>query len=115
MDTIAQEAQYTSGVYYKRDVAIVRGEGALVWDQDGRAYIDCVGGHGVAIVGHSNPDVVAAVQRQAERLITCPEVFYNDVRAELLEELIRVTPDQYWWLHRRWKDTRPQKRQKIAA
>ncbi|MGC9360217.1 MAG: aspartate aminotransferase family protein [Anaerolineae bacterium] len=92
MDIIAKEAQYTSGVYYKRDVAIVRGEGALVWDQDGRAYIDCVGGHGVAIVGHSNPDVVAAVQRQAERLITCPEVFYNDIRAELLEELIRVAP-----------------------
>jgi predicted acetylornithine/succinylornithine family transaminase len=92
MDSIAQEARYTSGVYYKRDVAIVRGEGALVWDQDGRAYIDCVGGHGVAIVGHSNPDVVAAVRRQAERLITCPEVFYNDVRAELLAELIRVAP-----------------------
>jgi predicted acetylornithine/succinylornithine family transaminase len=92
MDSIAQEARYTSGVYYKRDVAIVRGEGALVWDQDGRAYIDCVGGHGVAIVGHSNPDVVAAVRRQAERLITCPEVFYNDVRAELLAELVRVAP-----------------------
>jgi acetylornithine/LysW-gamma-L-lysine aminotransferase len=92
MDIIAQESRHTSGVYYKRDVAIVRGEGALVWDQDGREYIDCVGGHGVAIVGHCNPDVVAAVQRQAERLITCPEVFYNDIRAELLAELAAVAP-----------------------
>jgi len=92
MDSIAQEARYTSGVYFKRDVAIVRGQGALVWDQDGREYIDCVGGHGVAIVGHCNPDVVEAIQRQAQRLITCPEVFYNDVRAELLDELIRIAP-----------------------
>lgn len=92
MNVIAQEARYTSGVYYKRDVAIVRGEGALVWDDAGRAYIDCVGGHGVAIVGHCNPEVVQAIQRQAQRLITCPEVFYNDVRAELLAELLAIAP-----------------------
>jgi KDO2-lipid IV(A) lauroyltransferase len=32
-----------------------------------------------------------------------------------LEELIRLAPDQYWWLHRRWKDTREKKREKQAA
>jgi Kdo2-lipid IVA lauroyltransferase/acyltransferase len=32
-----------------------------------------------------------------------------------LEELIRRTPDQYWWLHRRWKDPREKKREKKAA
>ncbi|HHX44110.1 MAG TPA: aspartate aminotransferase family protein [Chloroflexi bacterium] len=92
MTTIELESRYTSGVYPKRDVAIVRGEGARVWDEEGRAYIDCVGGHGVAIVGHCNPAVVAAIQRQAETLITCPEVFYSDVRAKLLERLLSIAP-----------------------
>jgi len=92
MSTIDLESRYTSGVYPKRDVAIVRGQGARVWDEAGREYIDCVGGHGVAIVGHCNPTVVAAIQRQAEMLITCPEVFYSDVRARLLDRLFSIAP-----------------------
>ena len=86
------EDGYTSGVYVKRPLVIVRGEGAKVWDAQGRAYIDCVGGHGVANVGHCHPRVVAAIQEQAERLITCPESFYNDRRAELQAELVRIAP-----------------------
>lgn len=84
------EDGHTSGVYTKRPLAIVRGEGARVWDAQGRAYIDCVGGHGVVNVGHCHPRVVAAIREQAERLITCPEGFYNDRRAELQAELVRI-------------------------
>ncbi len=86
------EARYTSGVYTKRPLVIVRGEGARVWDSQGRAYIDCVGGRGVVNVGHCHPRVVAAIREQAGRLITCPESFYNDCRAELQAELVRIAP-----------------------
>jgi acetylornithine/LysW-gamma-L-lysine aminotransferase len=86
------EDGHTSGVYTKRPLVIVRGEGARVWDAQGRAYIDCVGGHGVVNVGHCHPRVVAAIKEQAERLITCPESFYNNRRAELQAELVRVVP-----------------------
>ncbi|MGA9349677.1 MAG: aspartate aminotransferase family protein [Anaerolineae bacterium] len=86
------ENDYTSGVYAKRPLVIVRGEGARVWDAQGRKYIDCVGGHGVANVGHCHPRVVAAIREQAERLITCSESFYNDRRAELQAELVRIAP-----------------------
>jgi LysW-gamma-L-lysine/LysW-L-ornithine aminotransferase len=55
------EAQYTSGVYSKRQVAIVRGEGALLWDADGKQYIDCVGGQGSANLGHANPYIAQAI------------------------------------------------------
>lgn len=92
MNTIELESKYTSGVYPKREVAIVRGEGARVWDDQGRSYIDCVAGHGVAIVGHCNPAVVDAVCQQAHTLITCPEIFYNDVRARLMERLVQLAP-----------------------
>ena len=92
MNSIELESHYTSGVYPKREIAIVRGEGARVWDEQGRSYIDCVGGHGVAIVGHCHPAVVQALREQASVLITCPEIFYNDVRARLLERLVSIAP-----------------------
>jgi acetylornithine/LysW-gamma-L-lysine aminotransferase len=87
------EDQCSVGVYQKRDLVIVRGEGALVWDEAGREYVDCVAGIGVANVGHCHPAVVAAVQAQAARLITCNELFYNDARAQCLERLDRITPE----------------------
>jgi len=87
------EDQFSVGVYQKRDLVIVRGEGARVWDEAGREYVDCVAGIGVANVGHCHPAVVAAIQAQAARLITCNELFYNDARAQCLERLDRITPD----------------------
>jgi len=92
MNTIEREERYTAGCSPKRPVAIVRGQGAHVWDEEGNEYIDCVGGHGVVLVGHCNPAVVKAIAEQAERLITCPEIFYNDVRARLLERLVEIAP-----------------------
>lgn len=89
---IETEDTYTSGVYGKRQVAIVRGEGALLWDEAGREYIDCVAGHGVANVGHGRPEIAAAIAEQAQRLITCPEILYNDTRARLLERLASLLP-----------------------
>jgi len=87
------ENQFSVGIYQKRDVTIVRGQGARVWDEAGREYIDCVAGVGVANVGHCNPAVVKAIQDQAARLITCTELFYNDTRARCLERLNRITPE----------------------
>jgi len=90
--TIDLENTYTSGVYSKRPVVIVRGNGALVWDAEGREYIDCTAGYGVASIGHGRPELAAALAVQAQRLVTCPEIVYNDVRARLLERLARLTP-----------------------
>lgn len=89
---IATESAYTSGTYPKRPIAIVRGEGALLWDAEGRAYIDCVGGQGAANLGHSHPAIVAAIRQQAGTLLNCPEIFHNDVRAAYLAELAAALP-----------------------
>ena len=94
MSTIIDvENTYTSGVYGKRQIAIVRGKGALLWDVDGHEYIDCAGGHGVANIGHGRTEIAAVLAAQAQRLITCPEIFYNDIRARLLERLAQITPE----------------------
>src|ERR1700694_1667117 len=87
------ENAYTSGVYGKRPVAIVRGQGARVWDDEGLEYIDCTAGYGVANIGHARPEIAEAIAAQAQRLITCPEMFYNDTRARLLERLAHLTPE----------------------
>lgn len=86
------ENRYMANVYAKRPTVIVRGKGATVWDINGKEYVDCMGGYGVCLVGHSNPKVIEAVKRQVERLITFHGSFYNDVRAELLQKLIKTAP-----------------------
>src|SRR4051812_2314832 len=91
---IEQENTYTSGVYSKRPVAIVRGSGAVVWDAEGREYIDCMAGHGVANIGHGRSEVASALAAQAQRLVTCSETLYNDVRANLLQRLVSLLPDR---------------------
>lgn len=87
------ENTYTSGVYGKRPVTIVRGSGALLWDDEGREYLDCASGHGVANIGHGRSEIAAALAQQALNVITCPEIVYNDVRARLLERLAEITPE----------------------
>ncbi|MHB1868664.1 MAG: aminotransferase class III-fold pyridoxal phosphate-dependent enzyme, partial [Nitrososphaerales archaeon] len=57
-------------VYQKFPLKIVRGSGALVFDENGKEYIDLAGGYGVAIVGHANPVVSSAVAEQAKKLKT---------------------------------------------
>ena len=81
-----------ANTFAKRGLVITRGKGALVWDINGKEYIDCTGSYGVAVVGHCHPRVVEAVQRQVETLIACHASFYNDARSELLEKLIGLAP-----------------------
>ncbi|MBW4437525.1 MAG: aspartate aminotransferase family protein [Pleurocapsa minor GSE-CHR-MK-17-07R] len=78
----ALEDAHSSGTYVKRDITIVRGEGATLYDDAGRAYIDCVGGQGAANLGHGHPAVLAAIRQQSETLMLCPELFHNPVRAQ---------------------------------
>lgn len=86
------EDRHTSGAYPKRPLRIVRGQGWTVWDDSGRAYIDATSGQGVALLGHCHPAVSHAVTEQAQTLITCPEIFYNDRRAELYTLLAEILP-----------------------
>jgi len=90
-DTSAIENQYSSGVYVKRSITLVQGNGALVWDEEGQRYIDCVGGLGAANLGHGNPAIATALADQAQRLIVCPELFCNDQRAVLTARLCQLS------------------------
>ena len=91
-DIIERESAHTSGLYQKRDVVLVRGLGAVVWDDTGREYIDCVGGQGIANLGHGNAAVADALAAQARTLASCTELFYSDRRAELYDRLATLLP-----------------------
>jgi len=92
-DYQAMENSASMGILPKRDVVIVRGRGTRLWDNDGKEYIDCIGGIGTANIGHSHPAVAEAIARQAERLVICPDTFYNDRRAELATALTQAAPE----------------------
>ncbi|MBM3361110.1 MAG: 4-aminobutyrate--2-oxoglutarate transaminase [Betaproteobacteria bacterium] len=76
------------GVSTAHPLAIAKGQGEFLWGDDGRRYIDFVGGIGVMNVGHCHPKVVAAVQAQAARLThTAFQVAAYDVYVTLAERL----------------------------
>jgi len=81
-----------ANVFSKKPVVLTRGKGALLWDINGKEYVDCSSSYGVAALGHCHPKVVAAVKAQAEQLITCHSCYYNDKRAEFIKKLVAMTP-----------------------
>ncbi|NHI93239.1 MAG: aspartate aminotransferase family protein [Candidatus Lokiarchaeota archaeon] len=81
-----------SGWIIRRPLQLVSGSGVIVKDINGTEYIDCVGGNGVCITGHSHPKIIKAIKDQADKLITCPTIFYNEMRAKLYQKLAQITP-----------------------
>ena len=86
------EDQYLGNLYQKFPVTIEKGLGSHVWDINNKEYIDCMGGYGVALVGHRNERVVNAIKAQIGRILTVHSSFYNKTREEFLENLIKVAP-----------------------
>ena len=95
MDYKELQSKYEFDVFPKRDIVLVKGKDATLWDDKGNEYIDCAAGIGVASIGHCNPYISKALAEQSEKLITCPGVFYNDTKARFLEKLISVAPDNF--------------------
>ncbi len=86
------EDRYLATLYQRFPVNIAKGKGTRVWDTAGKEYIDCMGGYGVALVGHCNDRVVNALKRQAEILITAHMSTYNDTRLRFMEKITSVAP-----------------------
>jgi acetylornithine/N-succinyldiaminopimelate aminotransferase len=83
----ALEERYLMRTYKRAPVDFVRGEGALLWDAEGKRYLDFLTGISVCSVGHCHPDVVQAVQEQSQRLMHVSNLFYTEPMARLAERL----------------------------
>lgn len=86
------EQRYLANVFSKKPVVFTRGKGAILWDINGKEYVDCASSYGVAALGHCHPKIVEAIKAQAEQLITLHSCYYNDKRAEFIQKLVNITP-----------------------
>ncbi len=93
------EDQFMGNLYQRFPVTIEKGKGSHVWDVDGKEYIDCMGGYGVAIVGHQNERVVNAIKEQVDKIITVHSSLYNKTREEFLKLLIGLAPKGLTQVH----------------
>ena len=92
MNTQKLEQTYELAVYPRRDIVLVRGRGARLFDENDREYIDCAANVGVSNIGHGNETVAAAVHDQYLTLGNCYSMFYNPVRARLAQKLALLAP-----------------------
>jgi acetylornithine/N-succinyldiaminopimelate aminotransferase len=81
------EERYLMRTYKRGAVDFVRGEGPLLWDADGKEYLDFLTGISVCSLGHCHPAVVAAVQEQSARLMHVSNLFYTEPMARLAQRL----------------------------
>jgi len=82
------EGRYAMPTYPRAPVEFVRGEGATLWDADGRAYVDLFSGLSVHNAGNCHPRIVAAISEQAATLGGTSNLFYSQPAMELTERLV---------------------------
>ena len=90
-DLLANGQRYYVPVYRPRELVLERGQGARVWDSEGREFIDLSAGIAVCGLGHNDPDLVAALTEQAGKLWHTSNVFYSEPPLRLAEELVTAS------------------------
>ncbi|HEX7059072.1 MAG TPA: aspartate aminotransferase family protein [Solirubrobacterales bacterium] len=93
VDVQALDERYLMRTYRRAPVEFVRGEGARLWDSEGKEYLDFLAGISVCSVGHCHPTVVEAVREQAGRLMHTSNLFYTEPMVRLAERLARSSLD----------------------
>ena len=87
-EIIRDEGQYLMQTYRRADMVLERGEGVYLYDTDGRRYLDFMSGIAVAALGHSDPEVAAAVAEAAATLTHVSNLYYTIPQVELAKRLV---------------------------
>jgi len=92
--TFEIEDQYMAPFFPKQKISIERGEGVIVWDEEGRRYLDFTSGWGVTCIGHANPVITEALLNQSRKILQNPNsgLTYSPARARLLALMKTVLP-----------------------
>lgn len=91
-EIMALDKKYVMQTYGRQPLALKKGSGAVVWDVEGKSYIDCLAGIAVNNVGHAHPKVADAISNQSKNLIHTSNLYYTQQQAELAELLAGVSP-----------------------
>jgi ornithine--oxo-acid transaminase len=87
MTPIELEGHYSAHNYAPLPVVLTRGEGAFLWDTEGRRYVDMMSAYSAASHGHAHPRIIAALVGQAKRLAVPSRAYYNNRLGPFLAEL----------------------------
>src|SRR5262245_62692737 len=90
-DLLGLGRDYLYPNYRQMNVVIERGEGSIVWDTDGKRYLDFCAGIAVSSLGHAHPRLVRAISEQAARVIHLSNYFYNEPNVLLARKLCALT------------------------
>ncbi len=82
---------YLMNTYKRFDICIVKGEGAKVWDDKGKEYIDLTSGIGVSSLGYNNPKITNAISEQSKKVMHMSNLFYNENDEKLAEKICKAT------------------------
>jgi predicted acetylornithine/succinylornithine family transaminase len=88
MSLINETEKYLFSTYKRFPIALVKGKGTRVWDQDGKEYLDFVSGLAVCSLGHCHPKVVEALETQAKTLLHVSNLFHIKPQIELARLLV---------------------------
>ena len=87
--TIDLADKYMFKTYARFPLTLVRGDGCRVWDEDGKEYLDFVGGIAVCALGHSSPIVSKALEHQSKELVHVSNLYYTRPQTELARLLVK--------------------------
>ena len=88
---MAREARFGASNYRPLPVVLTRGEGAYLWDVEGRRYIDMMSAYSAVSFGHGHPRLLRALSDQASRLALTSRAFHTDVLGAFMEAVCRAT------------------------
>lgn len=88
---IELDRQYYMPVFARYPIVLSHGEGPYVYDIEGKRYLDFLAGIAVNVLGHAHPKLVAAIAKQAGKLIHCSNLYYTQEQVELIKSLAEIS------------------------
>ena len=85
------ESKYVVQTYRRTPIVLVRGEGARVFDENGREYLDLLAGIGVGALGHGHPGLAAAIAEQSREMIHCSNLFFHPLQGQVAQRLAALS------------------------
>ena len=89
-DYLSEVDRYSAHNYHPLPIVLERGEGAWVWDVEGKKYLDCLAAYSAVNQGHRHPDIIAAAKAQLDRITLTSRAFHNDQMGPFLRELCEL-------------------------
>ena len=94
MTTIEKDSQYVLQTYGRFPLALTKGQGTRVWDEEGREYLDFCAGIATCALGHCHPELTSAITEQANQLIHCSNLYFTKQQSDLAELIVEKVVQQ---------------------